>query len=83
MSASANPGSSQMGGYHQQNMAMNSQQQQQQPPQQQLWHGGSNNTPTTNSIQSQIDAITMQQSALREQIRQSEHNLSAQHGVIF
>ncbi|XP_037904619.1 calcium homeostasis endoplasmic reticulum protein isoform X2 [Hermetia illucens] len=83
MSASANPGSSQMGGYHQQNMAMNSQQQQQQPPQQQLWHGGSNNTPTTNSIQSQIDAITMQQSALREQIRQSEHNLSAQHGVLL
>jgi capsule polysaccharide export protein KpsE/RkpR len=30
----------------------------------------------------QIEALNMQQQTLRDQIRQSEQNLSAQHGVI-
>lgn len=49
-------------------------QQQQQPPQQ----------PAINAqIAAQIEAITTQQNALREQIRQSDINLQAQHGVLL
>lgn len=43
--------------------------------------GTNQNLP--NQLNGQIDAINMQQSTLREQIIQSEQNLSAQHGVII
>lgn len=37
--------------------------------------------PASNPVNAQIESLNMQQNALREQIRQSEQNLSAQHGV--
>lgn len=37
--------------------------------------------PPSNPVNAQIESLNMQQNALREQIRQSEQNLSAQHGV--
>lgn len=49
-----------------------------------------NNPPATNSqpnqqpslaVSAQIDAILMQQNTLKDQIRQSEQNLQAQHSV--
>lgn len=35
------------------------------------------------NLAGQIEAINVQQLGLQEQIRQSEQNLSAQHGVIY
>lgn len=45
--------------------------------------GGGNNSVVGAIMNPQIDAINVQQNALREQIIQSEQNLSAQHGVII
>lgn len=60
---------------------------QQQSVQSQLWGANQtpnqtpNNTTIALNITAQIEAINMQQNALREQIHQSEANLSAQHSV--
>ena len=78
------------------NNSLNQHQLQQQTMQNQMWNNVSavaHNTsmhvqPQTannhnNPMAAQIDAINMQQNVLREQIIQSEQNLSAQHGVIL
>lgn len=44
-------------------------------------NGGSQSVPI--NYTAQIEALNMQQNTLREQIRQSESNLTAQHTVIF
>lgn len=49
----------------------------QQPP-----PSSSNSASIAINITGQIEAINMQQNTLREQIHQSESNLSAQHSVI-
>jgi len=41
-----------------------------------------NGNPMAMNLTSQLEAIKMQQKSLREQIQQSEANLSAQHTVI-
>lgn len=47
----------------------------------QLWNNGPTTSMHANTINSQIEKINIQQNLLRDQIRQSEHNLSAQHEV--
>lgn len=42
-----------------------------------------NSQSVANNYTAQIEALNMQQNTLREQIRQSESNLTAQHTVIF
>lgn len=42
-------------------------------------HGSGN--ANTNTIAAQLESLNMQQITLREQIVQSEQNLTAQHGV--
>lgn len=45
-------------------------------------HGSANaNTNTMNSSMAQLESLNLQQITLREQIVQSEQNLTAQHGV--
>lgn len=53
-----------------------------------MWNNSTtNNSSNTSNQQSsataQIETITIQQNTLKEQIRQSEQNLQAQHGVII
>nr|XP_017092387.1 calcium homeostasis endoplasmic reticulum protein isoform X1 [Drosophila bipectinata] len=71
--------------------AQDNMQQQQQPPY--MWppnagQGPPNNpqgngNPITLNLSSQLDAVNMQQKTLREQIKQSEANLSAQHTALM
>lgn len=54
---------------------------QQQQPQTPAPNGSGNQQSLAITITAQIEAINMQQNTLREQIRQSESNLTAQHTV--
>lgn len=67
-------------------MSINNNQQQTITAIPQVWSiGNQNTTPQTNgnvaAYTAQIEALNVQQNGLRDQIRQSELNLQAQHGV--
>lgn len=47
----------------------------------QMWNNGPVNTGANPTSIAQLESLNMQQITLREQIVQSEQNLTAQHGV--
>ena len=47
----------------------------------QVWTSTPPPTAPPNAVNAQIEALNIQQNSLRDQIRQSEQNLQAQHGV--
>lgn len=56
-------------------------QQQLHSPQMQVWNNQHQQPLPNPAITAQLDALTVQQNTLREQITVSEQNLQAQHGV--